>query len=476
MTIANDPGLKPFLQEYGSKNSLGSATPFGLSRKKIELLFFKIDTLEKSLHYSPAFAGTSINAPQMESNSTMPLLDSAEEKHGIEKVLRAIEGDRGALTSHNAQELCTLISDDREFFISNLDKSMAYMARDYKMKAKKIPKQYSSVEQYVESSDYILPTPELDKISLLIDIYDRLIKGADLDEVGAVSDLQNNFERLGEILNIPPDEKQIIGGTKHSNATRSRMLGLVLQEVFNRYYNGKLEVKTTTQEVPLPANEEFPVHKKTDFIERNKVNVASLRRAAMDSQKNAVRMVESNIPMMEADLGFSRFELFSFFVLFKALSVVSSQVRQPDGDFITDGCLYEIWRRGVGRLSTMSDNLAYKIYIKIDESMEGILDWREFLKGMQLLNAQTKIDMIDLFLKLADSRRTGFLSFEELRELAQLTLLRYLKISDNRFFKSIAEYFTKLIFEITETPLDQLIELVKIKEKILEVVQRANLG
>ena len=184
---------------------------------------------------------------------------------------------------------------------------------------------------------------------------------------------------------------------------------------------------------------------------------------------NAPRLMNNNIPMMQFGLRLGRKELYSFYIMFKALAVVSSQVADREGRFTTEGVQYSMWRKGIFQLSMMSDDMAQRVYVKIDESMEGILDWSEFLKGMQIINAKTKKQMIELFITLADQNHLGTLTFHEMCELSAITLKRYFSTADQAFFLSMADYFARFIFEVCETPLTQKLNIKKIVPLIQEV-------
>lgn len=185
--------------------------------------------------------------------------------------------------------------------------------------------------------------------------------------------------------------------------------------------------------------------------------------------RNTGSLVGANIPKLQGELHIGRVELYSFYVLFKALSAATSQVAQADGSFTTQGVLYDAWRRGIFQLHLMSDDMARRVYLRIDESMEGVLEWGEFLRGMQIINAKTKLQMIDLFLSLADANRSGLLDFRELQELSALTLQRYFVASDDAFFRGLADFLARFIFEACQTPLAEKLPIRRIKELIEEV-------
>lgn len=270
------------------------------------------------------------------------------------------------------------------------------------------------------------------------------------------------------------------------------MIGRLLDEVFRRHFRGKYEVKITEggqgrrrQDGPEASEdgEKSEVDpnfvknsEKPRFLQKNILyalvsrNVRSRKLAYKESMQNTGRLIESNIPKLQGELRIGRVELYSFYILFKALSVATSQVLQPDGSFTTQGVLYDAWRRGIFQLHMMSDDMAKRVYLRIDESMEGILEWGEFLKGMQIINAKTKLQMIDLFISLADSNRTGLLDFGELKELSGLTLKRYFSSTNDAFFCGLTDFLARFIFDTCDTPLSEKLPIRRIKELIVEVV------
>jgi Ca2+-binding EF-hand superfamily protein len=205
---------------------------------------------------------------------------------------------------------------------------------------------------------------------------------------------------------------------------------------------------------------------------RNNSNraVKTFKGALAESMKNAPRLMNNNIPQMQHDLRLGRKELYSFYIMFKALAVVSSQLPGKNGGFNTEGVEYNVWRKGIFQLNMMSDNMAKRVYIKIDDSMEGMLDWQEFLKGMQIINAKTKMQMIELFINLADPNHIGVLTFGDMKDLSALTLQRYFSTKDKDFFEAMTDYLTRFIFEVCETPLNQRLQIRKILKLIEEVV------
>ena len=268
---------------------------------------------------------------------------------------------------------------------------------------------------------------------------------------------------------------------------KTQIIGKILQEVLSKYFKGNYELvdeekqdaekeQNKVQFEVKEVNDSMLIPKKTSkFIVRNKMAVASFKRVLKESMGNTQRLVETNIPKLQANLRIGRVELYSFYILFKALSVVSSQILNHDGSFNTEGVHYEMWKKGIFKLNMMSEEMAKRVYVKIDESMEGILDWGEFLKGMQIINAKTKLQMMDLFVNLADTNRNGYLNFEELCEISKLALKKYFSSNDSLFFNSLANYFARFIYETCETPFSEKLRIARIKELIVEGHPNSNL-
>lgn len=191
--------------------------------------------------------------------------------------------------------------------------------------------------------------------------------------------------------------------------------------------------------------------------------------ALAESMKRAPRLMNNNIPQMQHELRIGRKELYSFYIMFKALAVVSSQMPAKDGRFHTGGVQYQAWRKGIFQLSMMSDEMARRVYVKVDDSMEGVLNWHEFLKGMQIINAKTKMQMIELFITLVGSNHMGLLSFAEMKDLSSLTLQRYFSTGETDFFDAMSDYLARFIFEVCDTDPSEKLKLKKIINLIEEV-------
>ena len=83
---------------------------------------------------------------------------------------------------------------------------------------------------------------------------------------------------------------------------------------------------------------------------------------------------------------------------------------------------------------------------------------------------------LDLFMRIIDSDNNGKMSFEEVFELAKISLERFFKNKNcnkeeekdqNYIIFELADYFAKLIFDIMDIDLNKEIEIDSIKRKIM---------
>jgi hypothetical protein len=73
---------------------------------------------------------------------------------------------------------------------------------------------------------------------------------------------------------------------------------------------------------------------------------------------------------------------------------------------------------------------------------------------MKFIRAKTLREKLDLFIKIADKDRNGRLDWKEVNEICSFNLRSCWKGKDQGDWKSLIDYFTKLIFTICGVPAD----------------------
>ena len=119
--------------------------------------------------------------------------------------------------------------------------------------------------------------------------------------------------------------------------------------------------------------------------------------------------------------------------------------------------------------------LAKKIFHGLNNNKK-YLNFEEFLKGLVTMKFDLIENKLDLFMRIIDSDNNGKMSFEEVFELAKISLERFFKSKNcnkeeekdqNYIIFELADYFAKLIFNIMDIDLNNEIEISSIKKKIM---------
>jgi hypothetical protein len=80
--------------------------PFGLGRRKIELLFLKIECLEAYIREWPAEAGLAAESVAIVGRLRKELLSPGQAAAAVKKVMAILEADKATLDSKDLEELC----------------------------------------------------------------------------------------------------------------------------------------------------------------------------------------------------------------------------------------------------------------------------------------------------------------------------------------------------------------------------------
>lgn len=78
--------------------------------------------------------------------------------------------------------------------------------------------------------------------------------------------------------------------------------------------------------------------------------------------------------------------------------------------------------------------------------------------------------------KMADEDKNGLLSWEEVFELCKNCLKKFIGDKDKKFLKTMAEFFSRFIFNSLEVSVDDEIPFETVKNYILEVSLWSNLN
>lgn len=106
-TLANDQSLREYLLRCQNEGINNTPTPFGIPRRKLELLFLKMEVLKESLSKLPNEENVKI-LPQNEATLEKSSNQIEPNKLAMERVLSILDHGREALTANDLEDLCKL--------------------------------------------------------------------------------------------------------------------------------------------------------------------------------------------------------------------------------------------------------------------------------------------------------------------------------------------------------------------------------
>ena len=217
-----------------------------------------------------------------------------------------------------------------------------------------------------------------------------------------------------------------------------------------------------------------------DYIKINRDAVLSAKSILRALEKKNEDLFCQNIPLLQNQSRFLRSDLYTFYIMYKALCTVGS-LRHIENKKVMQGIDFTTFREGIQQISMQPDELAQRIFFKIDRNYEGYIRWSEFLYCMTVINAKTISDKINLFIKVADEDGNGNQSFDEILCLTSICLSKFIHVDKQEdaekaaFMEDISEYFAKLIFDTCEVDYDDEIPFERIRELILAKNENSNL-
>ncbi|CAD8191873.1 unnamed protein product [Paramecium pentaurelia] len=177
-------------------------------------------------------------------------------------------------------------------------------------------------------------------------------------------------------------------------------------------------------------------------------------------------LLHLNIPSLQAKYRLNRSQLYAFFSLYKVLHLISGYMKIKSKQLQVQGITYEVYRNGIETIQDQAENMARGIFDIIDSRCSGFLDWGQFLYLMSSVQAKTRDQRIDLFIKIADSNKDGQLSYQEVVKLSQQTLQKFIKNGNREFLDEMSQFFSKIIFDSVGIDYQQEIQFNQLKEVI----------
>jgi Ca2+-binding EF-hand superfamily protein len=125
--------------------------------------------------------------------------------------------------------------------------------------------------------------------------------------------------------------------------------------------------------------------------------------------------MEQDIDALTAQTGYSRRELYSKFVQFKALTALSESALGVDR---------RTFRDHIPALAIEDESFANRVFDLLDVDCTGNLDWQKFLTALSALDRGSRALRIEFIFKCADRDNSGTLTRDQLYEFIAKSLIR----------------------------------------------------
>lgn len=134
--------------------------------------------------------------------------------------------------------------------------------------------------------------------------------------------------------------------------------------------------------------------------------------------------------------------------------------REDKGIKTVRGIEFDVFYHEINEMFRMGKTHSRIIFDIFKESSKNVLDWTQFVKMMNTSKTRNTIEKLKLFHLLADQDGNGNLSYDEIYQLSKISLQNSFRFksrdfSQDHFLTDLCEFFSKLIFEICEVPLDE---------------------
>ncbi len=131
-------------------------------------------------------------------------------------------------------------------------------------------------------------------------------------------------------------------------------------------------------------------------------------------------LVGMNIPKIQLQCSFSRKELYNIFTKFKALSKIS-MLNFPQ-KLKTVGVEKSVFMNGMKQQYLDNTDFLVRIFNSVDKDNKDYLTWEEFFAALKLISSSDLNDKIDLFFQIVDSDGNGNFSYDEIKEICELSM------------------------------------------------------
>jgi len=134
-----------------------------------------------------------------------------------------------------------------------------------------------------------------------------------------------------------------------------------------------------------------------------------------------------------------------------------------------------VFMNGLKQLCLDNTDFLEKIFSSVDKDNKEYLTWQEFFAAVKLISSSDLNDKIDLFFSIVDADGNGNFSYEEIREICELSMskidLNKYKNGVDQMREETADFYAYYIFKIMGKELDEEIPIDDFKTAIFHGTQ-----
>jgi len=284
----------------------------------------------------------------------------------------------------------------------------------------------------------------------------QALKSRNLSENGATDQCVKGNELSSTILSSTVCPLQI---------EKCRSFSPTKQKMIISKFDPRYKKKKSTSPSGVKKNSDFVALNKKSVIGGHKtINLVLFKKYGM--------LINNDIPELQKEFGFSRKDLFELFAIFKSLCHISAT---RDKSNIEKGIDFGTFRDSIPQLSAENVELLRSLFRTIDKNLSGEIDFREFLFAMKTVRSSNIRQKLNFFFKIIDSDGNGCLSWNEIFDLCYRSLKQTVQKDEDTFMKSLAEFFTNMIFKTVQKEKWEEIPLEDIKSRISRCGPEADL-
>ncbi|EGR29519.1 leucine rich repeat protein [Ichthyophthirius multifiliis] len=133
-------------------------------------------------------------------------------------------------------------------------------------------------------------------------------------------------------------------------------------------------------------------------------------------------------------------------------------------DVYKNGIDFKTFEHGIDKISSQSEEIIRRMC-----NYESFINWNQFVDILNGVSGKTLESKVDIFIKVADTDKSGTLAKEEISELCEICLDKILpkQGDDDYMVQDLVEYFTKLLFASLDVDIEDEIPLYKLKDAIV---------